>query len=248
MRKPLFLLVGLVVLAASLAAQQTPDTVSRVFYVTPKAGMELQFEKALKAHADWHRQRKDTWRWDIRYTETGRRSGEYIAITGGHQWKDFDNPAVPAKDDGEHFLNNVAQFVASSSSLFLVVRPDMSRSAPDAPLPPISVVTFFHLKYGQTAKFVDAIRKLKEAQDKTDAPIRAAWLQVVGAGRNATFVVSVPRENWAAFEMSGPSLRERVEKVHGRVAADAIFQALEESVDYSEVKITQARPDLSYVP
>jgi hypothetical protein len=248
MRKSHFLLLCFVLLVGSLAAAQTPDTVTRVFYLTPKVGMEAQFEKALKAHSDFHRQKKDTWRWDVRYTETGSRTGEYIAITGGHSWKDFDNPPISPADDVAHFSSTVGPYVASWSSVFLVMRPDLSRSAPDAPLPPISVVTFFHLKYGQMAKFVDAIRKIKEAQDKTDGPIRASWFQLSGGGRNTVFGVSSPRENWAAFDMSGPSLRERVEKVFGRAGADAIYQALEESVAFTEVKITSARPDLSYVP
>lgn len=251
MRKLVVLLVGVFALglAGPVAAQQQPDEVTRVYFVTPKTGMELQFEEAVKKHADWHRQRKDPWRWDVRFTETGRRTGEYVLLAGGHQWKDFDNPPVPDKDDAEHFLTTVGQYVASWSSSIIVRRSDLSRAEAGMPLPALTTVVYFHLKYGQTAKFVNAQRQIREALDKTNAPIRTTWSQLASTGVNATFIVSVPRDNWAAFEgMGGPSQRERVEQTFGRAAADAIYQALEESVAYTEAKITMARPDLSYIP
>jgi hypothetical protein len=231
--------------------QQPPEPaeVSRVFFVTPKAGMEMQFEAAVKKHAEWHAQKKDPWRWDARFTETGRRTGEYVFIAGGHQWKDFDNPPVPAKDDGEHFLTTVGPYVDTWSSLFLVTRRDFSRAEAGTPPPPISTVVYFYLKIGQTAKFANSQRQIREALDKTNAPTRSWWYQVSGAGRNTTFVVSIPRANWAAFEgMGGPTARERVEQVFGRARADAIYEALDESIEYTETKITVARPDLSYIP
>lgn len=252
MRKSIALFVCALALcfAGSLAAQQPAAEVTRVFFVTPKPGMELQFEDAVKKHMDWHRQRKDPWRWDARFTETGRRTGEYVFLTAGHQWKDFDNQPVPAKDDGQHFVSTVSQFVASWSSSILVTRRDLTRTESGTPLPPLSTVVYFHLKYGQTNKFVNAQRQIRETQDKTNAPIRSTWFQLASTGVNATFILSVPRENWAAFEGSGgPSgQRERVEQTFGRAAADAIYQALEESVAYTEAKITMARPDLSYIP
>ena len=244
--------LGLVVGFASFLAaqqQQQPSEVTRVFFVTPKVGMELQFEDAVKKHLDWHRQKNDPWRWDVRYTETGRTTGEYIFITAGHQWKDFDNSPVPAKDDGEHFLSTVQPFVASWLSSILVTRRDLTRAEPGAAPSALATVVYFHLKYGQTAKFVDAERQIREALDKTNAPIRASWYQLSSTGVNGTFVLSVPRENWAAFEdPGGPSTRDRVEQTFDRARAEAIYQALDESVSFTEAKVTRARPDLSYIP
>jgi hypothetical protein len=233
----------------SAAQQQEPAEVTRVFFVKPKPGMELQFEEAFKKHADWHRQKNDSWRWDVRYTSTGRSTGEYIIITGGHQWKDFDNPPVPGKDDADHFFSTVSQFLESWSSSLLTTRRDLTRAEPGTPASPIATVVYFHLKYGQTGKFVDAQRQIREAQDKTNAPVRATWYQLSSTGVNATFVVSIPRENWAAFELpGGPSPRDRIEQTFGRARAEAIYQALDESVSYTEAKVTIARPDLSYIP
>ena len=62
-------------MAGSAAAQQQPAEVTRVFYVTPKAGMEMQFEDAVKKHSAWHAQRKDTWTWNVRFNETGNHTG-----------------------------------------------------------------------------------------------------------------------------------------------------------------------------
>lgn len=242
-------LVLAVCVAGSTMAQQQPAEVTRVYYVTPKSGMEMQFEEAVKKHAAWHGQRNDPWQWAVRFNETGNHTGEYLFIAPQHQWKDFDNPPVPAKDDGDHFSQNVSQYVASWSSAILATRRDLTRSQSSAPAPSLSIVVYFHLRYGQTAKFVDAQRQIREALDKTNAPQQETWYQMVASGRNATFILALPRENWAAFEgTGGPSMRARVEQTFGAARTDAIYQALEESVAFTEAKITSARPDLSYTP
>jgi hypothetical protein len=242
-------LVLAVCFAGSAMAQQQPAEVSRIYYVTPKTGMEMQFEEAVKKHAAWHGQRNDPWQWVVRFNDTGNHTGEYLFISPGHQWKDFDNPPIPMRDDDAHFNTTVQQYVASWSSAILVTRRDLTRSPSTAPAASPSVVTYFHLRYGQTAKFVDAQRQIREALEKTNAPGQEIWYQMYASGRNATFVLALARENWAAFEgTGGPSLRARVEQTFGAARADAIFRALEESVAFTESKITVARPDLSYTP
>lgn len=235
--------------AGTLAAQQPePAQVVRVFYVMAKSGMEMQFETAVKQHVEWHRLQKDTWRWDVRFTETGSNSGQYIFISAPLKWADWDKPVVSAQADGEHYNKTMAPFVASWSSLILRMRTDLSRGGGEPATPNLSSVTFYHLKYGQTAKFVNAMRQIREALEKTNAPARTTWFQVVGGGRNASFVSSTARANWAEFELTVPSPRERVEQVFGRAAADSIYQDLEDAIAFTESKITSYRPDLSYVP
>lgn len=253
MRRSVFLLVCTFVLALAglAAAQQPPTEVNRVYFVTPKPGMEAQFEKGLKAHVDFHRQRKDTWRWNTRSTETGRFTGEYIIISPGHQWKDFDNPPIPADQDFENFAATAGPYVASWRSIFLVSRPELNfGAAPNPAGDPLAVVTYFHLKYGDTVpRFEQLVRQYRDAMTKTNAPGAAHWYTLAASGRNAVFVLASPRANWAGLEpMGGPSLRERLDKVHGAGAADAFYRTLEQVVDFTETKITRARPDLSYAP
>lgn len=233
----------------AVAQQPQPAEVTRVYYVTPKVGMEMQFEDGLKKHSAWHGQRKDTWPWTVRFNETGSRTGEYVILAPGHQWKDFDNPPIPSEEDGAHFVQTVQPYVASWSSAFLATRRDLSRAPATNTSAPLAVVIYFHLRYGQNAKFIDAQRQIREALDKTNAPAVESWFQMVASGRNATFVLSLPRENWAAFQgTGGPSNRARVEEVFGMARAEAIYKALEESVAFTEAKVTSARPDLSYTP
>jgi hypothetical protein len=252
MRRSSFLLLCTLILslAGLAAAQQGPAEVNRIYFATPKPGMEAQFEKGVRAHMDFHRQRKDTWRWNVRYTQTGASSGEYIFISPGHPWKSFDNPAIPPQDDGENYSSTVGPYVASQRSIILVARPDLNFGpAPSPAGDPLAVVTYFHLKYGKGPQFEHLVRQFRDAMSQTGAPGAAHWYTLAASGRNAVFVLSSPRANWAGFEMpGGPSNRERLDKAHGAGAADAFFRALEEVVDYTESKITSARPDLSYVP
>jgi hypothetical protein len=235
-------------LAGIVAAQQEPAQIVRIYYMTPKPGMEMQFEDGVKKHMAWHAQKKDTWRWDVRFTETGPRSGEYVAVSAPRTWADWDKPVVTSEEDGQNYLQTMAPYVGSWSSILLRVRTDLSRGGEAPATPKFSSVTFYHIKYGQTGKFVNAMRQVREALEKTNAPARSTWFQVVASGRNAIFVVSTPRNSWAEFELTGPSPRERVEQVFGRAAADAIYADLDESVQFTDSKITSYRPDLSFVP
>jgi len=241
---PLFLL-----LAGMVAAQQPqpqPQSISRVYFMTAKPGSEAQFEQGLKEHAKFHAQHKDPWRYDVRFTETGRRTGEYIVITSGHQWKDFDNPPIPNAQDDAHFGSTVAPHVASWSSIILRARPDLSRMQTLGTSAPVMMVTYFYLKYGKGDQFESTIKQFNAALDKADAPRLNSWSQVVGSSRNSAYVLTGPRENWAALEPTGPTMRQRLEQTVGAAKADELQQALADCVDYTEAKITSARADLSY--
>ncbi len=75
--------VGLIVLllAVPAGAQDSQGTVTRYYLTTVKAGHDLKWEQAFKAHVDWHRQQNDTWAWDTYMLVTGERLGQYITIS-----------------------------------------------------------------------------------------------------------------------------------------------------------------------
>src|SRR5437868_14488968 len=69
---------------------QNANNVCRIFFQTPKPGMDQQFEAARKKHNAFHRAQKDTWTWNTFAIQTGDNTGTYVTSTCGHAWKDFD--------------------------------------------------------------------------------------------------------------------------------------------------------------
>ena len=69
---------------------QNASNVCRVYFSTPKPGMDQQYEAGRKKHMQFHRDQKDTWTWNTFAIETGDNAGMYVTPTCGHAWKDFD--------------------------------------------------------------------------------------------------------------------------------------------------------------
>jgi hypothetical protein len=78
MRKLAVLSVLFLVFALGIPAvgQQDPGSISRLFLVKAKPGMEQQFEEGYKKHIAWHREQKDSWTWDTWVYETGEAFGQ----------------------------------------------------------------------------------------------------------------------------------------------------------------------------
>ena len=111
-RTEIFLVVlSLLLLALPVVSQEEPGPITRVFVDKAKTGMEQQYEEAVKQHIAWHREQGDTWSWEVRRIESGENFGQYLWITRGHRWEDFDNPEPdnlvrPAPARGRESLRN----------------------------------------------------------------------------------------------------------------------------------------------
>ena len=71
--------------------EQNANNVCRIFFQTPKPGMDSQFEAARKKHNAFHGSQKDTWTWNTFAVQTGDNTGTFVTTTCGHSWKDFDD-------------------------------------------------------------------------------------------------------------------------------------------------------------
>lgn len=242
-----FLLAALLVLAAlPLAAQQDQANVSRAFWVKPKPGMAQEFEKAAKAHLDWHRQQKDTWTWTTLQFETGERLGQFIVVTQGHRWEEFDARAEFDKADVENWAATVGPHVESTSSVFSVARLDVSRPLADPTPPAMTLAIYFHVKPGTDADFNYCMRKFHEAIGKTNWPGNYTWLQRVAGTDVPQYVLVLPRKNWAAFKPGEKRFDQMLEEAFGAQEARELLEKFGATVRYETAEILRHRPDLSY--
>ena len=91
-------------------------TLARVWTITPKAGVSEEFEKALAGHVEWRRKNKDPWHWNVYVQVDGRHVGTYYARSAGHHYADFDAYEEFGQKAGDHWNDNVQQYVANVSN------------------------------------------------------------------------------------------------------------------------------------
>ena len=243
--------LSVVGLFVSMAQAQGGRTVIRTYFVTPKPGMGLQYEEAYKRHVAWHRQQRDTWRWDTYMIEAGERVGQFVHVTAGHQWKDFDNPAVSDQADAADYASNAGQYAESASSVFSVYRPDMSRMSPDSTEPaPLLQAIRFEVNSGADGFFRDGERKIREAFEKTNRPEQWFYLQRISGDETPTYILLFPKKSWAEFapRQDVPNLGETLEEVYGHRESEAMIERFRRAVRRESSYVLKYRPDLSYVP
>ncbi|MBI4462687.1 MAG: hypothetical protein HY653_07270 [Acidobacteria bacterium] len=243
-----FVAVSLVLLALPALAQQEGQNVSRAYWVKPKAGMELQYEEAYKKHIAWHRQQKDTWTWTTFQVEAGDGVGQFITVTAGHRWADFDKPSVSPDADRADALANTGPYTESVRSVFSVFRGDISRPPAPGQVLPVSQTIRFHLNPGRSADFAYVVRKVHEAIGKTNRPGNYFWLERVAGEETPTFVLVLPRKDWADFEPQATPIWEMMEEVYGRQEAEELRALQNKAIHCTSSYILRHRPDLSYTP
>ena len=248
-RMGLFLVaVALVLLVLPAATQPPAPSVGRSFWVKPKPGMEQQFEEAVKKHIAWHRQQKDTWSYTAYQVEAGEDLSQYVVVTSGHRWEDFDGRTAFDAADEADYLANVAPYAQSIGSIFSIFRAEVSRPLPGGEIAPLSVAIRTHLNPGTTGDFTYAVRKFHEAIGKTNWPVNYVWLERVSGSEVPTFVLLLPRKNWAAFNPLEKPLAAVLEEAYGRQEAEALLSKYYKTIHCQTSIILRHRPDLSYVP
>lgn len=236
-------------LALPVAAQEEPGTITRATWWTVKAGMGEQFEEGLKRHNDFHRQQNDPVRLNTFEILTGERAGQYIRVTGGHHWADFDAEEQNAAADAADSAVNLDPYIASGIPRIYNFLPNLSRPRPGGGPSPMAALITFRLKGGRSVpKFMNAISKVNAAARKTNWPVHTFWYVLVNGGEHPTFVLGLPEENWAGFASPEKSLAVMLEDAHGRQEAEMILATFDKTIKSQRSEIVRYRPDLSYIP
>jgi len=230
--------------------EQNANGVCRIFFQTPKPGMDQQFEAARKKHNGFHGSQKDTWTWSTFAIQTGNNTGTYVTSTCGHSWKDFDDgEAKMGKADATDAAASIGATVQGGRNGFYVYRADMSLGPAARPVAPIAAVTVYTLHPGATPEFVAAIGKINEALSKQlDWPKTSGWLQLINGGEAPTFVLIQDRKSWADFVPLPKSVTDVLIDVDGKEVADQIQKTIRDSTANLYTEAAQYRADLSYVP
>jgi len=230
------------ILGFSTASFGQAANINRVFYLTPKADMQTQFETALKQHAQWRKDNGDPWAWEVFQVINGQNMGDYIVISGGHKWSDFDDYNDFRPKGYQHFAANVAPLVEANTSVISATDTTIVRGVEGAY--PLVQVIYYKLAPGKTQQFAEAAGKYHKAFMEKDYPARYALGWNVNGG-NFDALLVFPQDNWAAFEGPDTSTMEVMQEVYGEQEAKAIAEAFETSIAESRSIVMLRRSDLS---
>lgn len=238
------LLAGFLALPA--ATQEEQGSIAWVSFVKASPGWEQQFEEGAKKHIAWHRKQKDTWRWSAWQYVTGDNTGMYGYGSFEHRWEDFDNPGVPADADQADYQNTLAPYVESAVSRLYMSLPKVSQ--PWEGTAAMEEILEFQVKYGKEREFSYAIRKFHEAIQQTKWPVQYEWYRLMNGGEHPTFVLVLPRGNWAAFKPLDKSFVAMLEEAYGEEEAHRLLQSFDATIRSLSTSIIRDRADLGYIP
>lgn len=233
-------------LVGPAAAQEEEGNIAFVVFLKAKPGMEQQFEEGMKRHRAWHRQQNDPDAWLTWQIISGENTGTYGTGTFGHRWEDFDSPGISEEADTVDRRQNLDPYTESAVVRYYRRMAEVSRPAEGEA--PLAEVWIFRVRYGQEGAFTYAVRKFHEAIEKTQWPVHYNWYQLLNGGEHPTYVVVLPRTNWADFKPPEERFEEILEEAYGRQEAQSLLKSFGKAVGSQRSEIIQNRADLSYVP
>ncbi|MGB0034151.1 MAG: hypothetical protein WBP79_01600 [Candidatus Acidiferrales bacterium] len=247
----LFSGLGVTLLAAfSVSAQSQPGNIAALEFQTPKNGMTKQYEEGRKQKVEWHKQQKDSQPLMVYETISGDSAGSYVIARFGQHWSDFDKPSVPDAADLEEYNKAIAPYVQSLVPRYYEFLSKVSNPPPPGAHDRFASVTNFRVRYGHGDDFRAVLNRMSDAAQKTKWPLRYEWFRLANGGPGGTFVLVIPRANWAAFE-DNPDVkpfRDMLREAFGEAEAQELIGRLDTSVEGTYSDIVEFRPDLSYIP
>lgn len=235
-------------IAWPVLAQDSPGPIARVFWVTPKLGMEQQFIDGYKEHLAWHREQNDSWAWDTWTYDSGDRLGQYVIRTGGHHWKDFDTHADMARADEENYLATTHPYVQSVSSRYTQTHFDLSMLPEAGEEFPLIRVTEYRVHANRIPDFLHAFTKYKAAAEKTERPTHYVLIETVAGGPEASFATVGLHKSYEGLKPLEQTVGEMMQEVYGPAEAQSLFEMFFGSVASMETNILRYVPELSYEP
>lgn len=244
-RAHLYQLIAAVLLyACSPVSARDSALVARIAFFQAKPGAKSQMEAAIKKQMDWRRSQGDEWRW-LAWEYASGGGGQYALATFAHGWQEFDQVKVSP------MVEEVEQEALSGLSATPPVihyydhLEEVSAAGAASESPTLAEVTVFQVQFGKTAAFYDGLRQFHAAMQKSGAPARYEWFELLSGGEAPQFMLFLPRRDWAALDTQGGALLGALEKAVGPKKAKAVFDGFTATVKTSQRWIIRLRPDLS---
>ncbi len=223
---------------------QAQDAVNMAYELTPKSDMLVEFEQALKAHADWRTANNDPWAWTIWAQAIGE-GVAYAARTNPHTWEELDAYAAFAAKADVHFRTNVMPYVASINSRIDTNMESFFRPMDNMDNLNAVGVTNYQIKPGARPALLATMGKIIQTVKDHDYPAYFGVFDILmGTGVGSIDAVSY-HENWSDMQEPDGGRLGLLSKAHGEKMAGQLYQDFSASIEGSTHAIWVKRADLS---
>ena len=179
MKKLLF--IGMIIPVMSVAQNPNVVQVTRFF---PKTDKYMEFEKALKNHAQkFH---TGDYKWRTYTVETGPEAGAYQTVEGPSTWEKIDKRGTLSAEHNNDLYKNVMPNVEKATQMFISYREDLS-SVPLTDFTDKIAVTRVFPRPGKMMQSENNIKTIKKMWD--DSKQNVAVYEASGSGPNQFIIV-----------------------------------------------------------
>ena len=251
MRKPFFPMLSFCLIATFAVAQQGPPAASvcEVHLNQVKPGMTAQYEQGRARHMAWHKSQNDKWSWEVWEILTGDNTGDYMVVSCGHDWKDFDGRDKFNAADTANANTTMGPYLAKQTMSYYVLRPDLGAMPPTTGPPPQYLnVLFFTLKPEGVPDFNENVKKVSSAMSKPGVSGgQASFYSLASGGVGPQVVLIQERKSMAEMAGPGKTVDEVVRDAYGDQGA-TILGTLRKAYSSTYSELLHFRQDLSYIP
>jgi len=246
MRKTLLLSV-IVCLAATVVLAQAPKAnVCEVHVNKVKPGMTQQYEQGRAKHMAWHKSQNDTWSWETYEVTTGENTGNYLIVSCGHDWRDFDAREKFNVADGQDAQASMGTALLGDTTSYYVLRTDIAPASPNQQPSPYLAVTYFRLKPEGLSDFTEGVKKIGAAVVKAD-PRVSEWYSLANGGTGPEMVLVSERKSIGDLALPGGKTVDQIaQEAYGPDGATTLT-TLRKAYYNSRTELLHFRPDLSYM-
>jgi hypothetical protein len=249
MSKPFFSVLSFSLIATLAMAQGPPPAnVCEVHLNQVKPGMTAQYEQGRAKHMAWHKSQNDKWAWEVWEIVTGENTGDYMVVSCGHDWKDFDGRDKFNAEDTNNANATMGPYLARQTMSYYVLRPDLGAPPPTGQPPQYLNVIFFTLKPEGTPDFYEGVKKVGAAMSKpgvSAGPI--SWYSLASGGVGPQVVLIQERKSMAEMAGPGKTVDEIMRDAYGEQGA-TIMATLRKAYASTYSQLLHFRPELSYMP
>ncbi len=233
---------------SAAAAEAEKGTISRVYNDTVAPADQVAYETGVKAFNKCLADHGFKYTWTAWTHETGN-NYLYSYVTGPHTWADFDKMQEVGAACDDAWRSNANAHLKGEVSAFLELKPELSHT-PKEPMakPFVMNVTFIKLKAGASDTWMENVKKISAAAEKSNWSLHFMVQRVRGGAKDfPDFILTSQFKSWADYGADqNPPLWKMVEGVYGKPEADAIRKALNDVTEDINSHINRYNADLTY--
>jgi hypothetical protein len=178
--KKILLVLFFAFIASNLSYSQ--NNIFSFFEYDIKDGMRDQFINGYAKDLEWHKSQGDDWSWVGWFVVNGKRRDRFIDATPDHNWSDFDNWKINAKENSRLNKINWVPYVENSSGSYKMILEEASRYDKNWYKSKFLQVYYIEIVPGIEEAFEIRLEKTKSFLKKKLKNNSFVWMKTISGG------------------------------------------------------------------